>query len=464
MISEPGQTTSGSEPTLWALRSECVITPEGARTAAVLVRGSRIAAVVAPDAIPAGYRMLDAGRSVVLPGLVDIHVHINEPGRTDWEGFSTATRAAAAGGITTVVDMPLNSSPVTTTIDALQQKLAAAEGKLWVDCGFYGGVVPGNSRDIEPLIRHGVLGFKAFLCHSGIDEFPNVTEADLRAVIPTIAAAGLPLLVHAELVGPVDAGVEERFATNPQSYAAYLATRPPSWEEEAIRMMIRLCREYGCRVHIVHLAAATALPLIVEARSSKLPLTVETCPHYLCFAAEEIPDGNPRFKCAPPIREREHSERLWGALRAGLVDTVGSDHSPCPPALKHLANGGLREAWGGIASLQPSLSAVWSEMRRRGFTLKHLAERMARRPAALVGLGGRKGAIAPGYDADLVLFAPEAQFVVKPEQLYHRHPITPYEGRTLFGRVSQTFLRGRLIYDSGQIAEPPTGQPLLVPR
>ncbi len=422
---------------LWALVSRRVVTPAGLHAAAVVVSGETIVDVVAPEEIPGSCRVEDVGDRVVLPGLVDTHVHINEPGRTEWEGFATATRAAAAGGITTLVDMPLNSSPVTTTAEALALKVAAAEGQLRVDCGFYGGVVPGVRGELGPLIAAGVLGFKAFLCHSGIDEFPNATEADLRAVMPELARAGLPLLVHAELIGD-DVPPAPATASECRSYARYLASRPTAWEHDAIRLMIALCRETGCRVHVVHLASADALPMIAEARAAGLPLTVETGPHYLTFAAEEIPDGDTRFKCAPPIRERTHRERLWQGLRDGLIDTIGTDHSPAPPELKLLDTGDLSRAWGGIASLQLALPAVWTEASRRGFTLVDLSRWMSHHPAELVGLSGRKGEIAPGRDADLVVFDPEASDAVDPATLHHRHRATPYAGRVLTGRVEAT--------------------------
>jgi allantoinase len=435
-----------------------VVTPEGTRPAAVLVRGERIAAVVPLVEVPADVPVDDVGERVVLPGLVDIHVHVNEPGRTEWEGFATATRAAAAGGTTTLVDMPLNSSPVTTTAEALGQKRAAATGQVWVDCGFHGGVVPGNAAHLRPLRAAGVLAFKAFLCHSGIDEFPNTTEADLRAALPLLAQTGAPLLVHAELVSPLAREVEAAWAADPRRYAAYLATRPARWEQDAIRLMIDLCREYRCPVHIVHLSAALALPPIAAARAEGLPLTVETCPHYLSFAAEEVPDGDPRFKCAPPIRARENRERLWEALRAGLIDTIGSDHSPAPPELKHLATGDLRRAWGGIASLQLTLPAVWTGASARGFGLDELARWLSERPAGLVGLGRTKGRLAPGHDADLIVFDPEATWTVEPARLFHRHPVTPYAGRTLRGRVDRTVVRGRIVYDAGQLVDGPHGR------
>jgi allantoinase len=463
MASRPQENTGAPESPSWAIRAKSVVTPEGAREAAVLICGERIAAVVAVDQIPAGCPIEDVGDRVLLPGLVDAHVHINEPGRTEWEGFETATRAAAAGGITTLVDMPLNSSPVTTTPHALTRKLAAADEKLWVDCGFYGGVVPGNTDQIEPLSAAGVLGLKAFLCPSGIDEFPNATAADLRAAMRQLSAAGLPLLVHAELVSPLAAAIEARLSSEPRSYAAYLASRPCHWENQAITLLIALCREYHCRVHVVHLSSAEALPMLREARATGLPLTVETCPHYLHFASEEIPDGDPRFKCAPPIREGANRERLWEGLQSGLIDLIGSDHSPAPPELKHLATGDLQRAWGGIASLQLALSIVWTAGMPRGMTFVDLVDWMSHRPARLVGLDGRKGALAPGYDADLVVFDPRAAFRVLPEMLHHRHKVTPYEGQTLRGRVDMTFLRGQKIYEAGQFGDLPRGQTILRP-
>src|SRR5262249_38152866 len=321
----------------------------------------------------------DVGERLILPGLVDTHVHVNEPGRTEWEGFETATRAAAAGGITTLLDMPLNSSPVTTTPAALDAKRAAARGKLRVDCGFYGGAGQGNPAKMGRLRGAGVRGLKASLCPSGIDESPTATEADLRAALPTLAAAGVPLLVHAELPSPLPAEIETRLAAEPRSYAAYLASRPRKWEHRAIELLIALCREYRCRVHIVHLSSADALHwsgasacgVAGGAGAGGLPLTVKPCPHSLCFAAEDIPDGDPRFKCAPPIRERENRERLWGGLRDGLIDTIGSDHSPAPPELKRLETGDVARAWGGIASPQLPLPAVWSGAPLPPFSLPH---------------------------------------------------------------------------------------------
>jgi allantoinase len=455
----PRQSEKASLLGTWALRSKHVITPDGQGEAAVLVQGEKIVAVVAPDKIPADHPVEDVGDLVILPGLVDTHVHINEPGRTEWEGFETASKAAAAGGITTLVDMPLNSSPVSTTADAFALKLAAAQGKLWIDCGFYGGIVPGNNDQVQPLIAAGVLGFKAFLCHSGIDEFPAATRDDLLAALPQLAGARLPLLVHAELV---DSAVSPGVASNPKSYREYLASRPREWEHNAIRLVIDVCRASRSSMHIVHLSSADALPMIRAARAAGLPLTVETCPHYLFFSAEEIPDGDPRFKCAPPLREQENRENLWQGLRAGLIDTIGSDHSPAPPALKHLETGNLRAAWGGIASLQLTLSVMWTVAKSRaGITLSDVVNWMSRAPAKLVGLSGCKGALAAGCNADLVVFDPEAEFTVKPALLHHRHKVTPYEGRRLRGSVVKTYLRGRKIYDAGRFADGPSGRPLL---
>src|ERR1041384_262957 len=456
---------------LTALHSRRIVTPEGTIDGAVIIQDGIIEEIVARGSVPPGAVSEDAGNSVVMPGLVDTHVHINEPGRTDWEGFETGTRAAAAGGITTTVDMPLNSAPVTTTRAAFRQKLAAAAGKLYVDCGFYAGLVPGNPNEMEHLIAAGVLGVKAFLIHSGIDDFPNATEADLRAAMPAIARGNIPLLVHCELQEPASdsqSRAEDAHGNgkrnpwlDPRSYKEYLDSRPRRWEHDAIELMVRLCREYSCKVHVVHVSSADAIPILEKARSSGLPLSAETCPHYLYFAAEEIPDGDTRFKCAPPVRESENRERLWTGLKRGVLDFIVSDHSPSLPALKHLAEGDFQRAWGGIASLQLGLPIVWTEAASRGHTLNELAGWMCNRPADFVGLGGRKGKIAPGYQADLVVWNPEKEFTVAPSMLFHKHRLTPYEGKTLRGVVERTFLRGRKIYEQGFFYGAPDGRVIL---
>ena len=427
-----------------ALRSRRVITPEAERASAVLVRDGRIVALVEPDAIPLGTLVEDLGDAVLMPGLVDSHVHVNEPGRTEWEGFETATRAAAAGGVTTLVDMPLNSSPVTTTRDALERKRDAAAGRARVDCAFWGGLVPGNTAELARLLDAGACGAKAFLAHSGIDEFPAAGEDDLRAALPILADRGKPLLVHAELA--TDLGQP---GDDPRRYATYLASRPPSWEREAVALLLRLCRELRAPIHVVHLSAAAAARLVAEARREGLPLTAETCPHYLAVAAEEVPDGRTEFKCAPPVRERANRDALWDALLAGTIGLVVSDHSPCLPALKQLERGDFMAAWGGIASLQLALPVVWTEARRRGVGLGRLVSWMAEAPARLAGLAACKGRIAPGYDADLVAFDPDAKFEVERARIQHRHTLTPYEGRMLHGVVRKTWLRGRPVYSGG---------------
>ncbi|HXJ22368.1 MAG TPA: allantoinase AllB [Polyangia bacterium] len=460
-------------PGPWALRSRRVVRPDApVGPATVLIEGGRIRDVLAGDgvALPPDMPVVDAGDSVVSPGLVDSHVHVNEPGRTDWEGFTTATRAAAAGGVTTLVDMPLNCIPVTTRRAALEEKLRATAGQLWVDVGFWGGVVPGNAGELGGLAEAGALGCKAFLVHSGIDEFPNATEADLRAAMPKLRDAGLPLLAHAELdidqAGTLGGFLEPPATTplgraDPRRYAGYLRSRPAAWEDAAVALLIRLSRETGCAVHVVHLSSAASLPQIARAKDEGLPFTVETCPHYLCLEAEAIPDGATEFKCAPPIRERENREALWRGLAGGVIDLVVTDHSPCTPALKGRERGDFVAAWGGISSLQLGLPAIWTEARRRGHGLTDLATWMGARPAALAGLGRRKGRIAPGLDADLVIWNPEAEVSVDAQQLYFRHKLSPYLGQRLLGRVEKTLLRGQLVYDGDHHAGRPIGAPLL---
>ncbi len=425
-----------------------VVTGEGVRRAAVAIADGVIAAVHDYGAAPAAARRLDVEDAVVLPGGVDAHVHVNEPGRTEWEGFETATRAAAAGGITTIVDMPLNSIPVTTTAPALELKARAAAGHATVDYAFWGGVVPGNADQLAPLARAGVRGFKCFLVPSGIDEFPPVTEPDLRPAMVTLAELGLPLLVHAELPGPIQRATVSP-SSDPRGYASYVASRPAAAELQAVELMLRLCRETRCRVHIVHVSAAETLDRLRSAKRAALPVSAETCPHYLTFAAEEIVDGATAWKCAPPIRERSHRDRLWDGLADGTLDFVASDHSPAPPALKCLDTGDFVRAWGGVASLELALAATWTGARARGRDLRDLARWCAERPARLAGLA-RKGRIAPGYDADLIVLDPDARFTVEPERLRQRHPVTPYAGMSLAGLVRRTFVRGRCVYEEGE--------------
>ena len=436
----------------FAIMSRRVLTAEGIRPAVVLIENGKIADVT--NRAPAGTPIDDVRDDVVMPGLVDCHVHVNEPGRTEWEGFETATRAAAAGGITTIIDMPLNSNPVTTTLPALEIKLEAAEKKLWVDTAFWGGIVPGNAGSLESMIAAGVRGFKCFLIHSGIDDFPNVTEADLRLAMPILARWHVPLLVHAEL----ECGESSEWDNAARSYKHFLNSRPRRWENEAIKLMVALARDYGTAIHIVHLSSSDALPLIAEAKRSGLPVTTETCPHYLTFAAEEIADGDPRFKCAPPIRERENREKLWSAVQDGIIDFVVSDHSPCIPELKFLSEGDLKRAWGGISSLQFGLSAVWTEARRRGGSIQVLSEWMSQKTAAFANLENRKGRLAPGHDADIVVWNPEQKQTIEQSMIHHRHKVTPYDGRELLGVVKQTYVRGNKVFDEGTFATAPVGQ------
>lgn len=432
------------------VRGRRVVTPEGVRPASVHVVAGAIADVAGPDEVPAGAPVLDAGDLVVMPGLVDSHVHVNEPGRTEWEGFASATRAAAAGGITTIVDMPLNSIPATTTVAALEAKQAAAEGRLWVDVGFHGGVVPENLADLAPLCRAGVLGFKCFLVPSGVDEFGHVGEAELTPALEVLGDAGVPLLCHAELEGPIAAAAAATLGASPYRYLTYLRSRPPSAEDQAIGLLIELARRRpGAQVHVVHCASATALELLGAARQEGVAIGAETCPHYLHLRAEDVPDGATEFKCAPPIREGENREGLWRGVTSGVLDMVVSDHSPCTPELKRQGGGDFMAAWGGIASLQLTLPVVWSEMRRRGIALERLVDWMCQAPARLVGLDRRKGALRRGFDADLVVWDPDAELVVDGATLQHRSPLTPYHGERLFGAVRTTVLGGRVIYDAG---------------
>jgi allantoinase len=446
-----------------AFVSRRVATPDGIRPAAIVLLNERIAGIVPANQVPADAEVHDFGDAAILPGLVDSHLHINDPGRAEWEGFETATRAAAAGGYTTLVDMPLNCLPPTATVAAFAAKRQAAAGRCWVDWLAWGGVVSDNQAEIEALAAAGVPGFKCFLIHPGIDGFTMVTEAELRAALPHVARTGLPLLVHAELPGPIDEATR-RLQNNKNEdvdwrrYSTYLQSRPEEAELAAIRLLLVLCREYNFRLHIVHLSASSALAELRAARAEGLPVSVETCPHYLHFCAEEIPDGATLCKCAPPIRSRENRERLWQGLKDGVIDLVVTDHSPCPPAMKRLDDGSFKTAWGGIASLSLALPLMWTEASQRGFTLTDLTRWMAEAPARLAGCSARKGRIAEGFDADFVIFEPEAEFVVTEDRLYYRYPVSPYLGKRLRGVVKATYLRGQLVFSKGTFCEKAGGR------
>jgi allantoinase len=445
------------------IASNRVLTPQTIGPAAIHLRDGRIVAITERHEFPSDQAIIDVGDAVIMPGLVDAHVHVNEPGRTEWEGYTTATRAALAGGVTTLVDMPLNSIPPTTTLAGFRTKIEAARGQAWIDLAFWGGVIPGNTPELRPMLDAGVRGCKCFLIHSGVDEFPHVTEDDLRIAMPELAALGTVLLVHAELPGPIERAAASSAENDPHLYQTFLHSRPRAAENEAIALMIRLSRETGARIHIVHHSSSDAIPLLREAKASGVPITIETCPHYLTFAAEEVPDGATEFKCCPPVRERENREQLWTALGEGIIDMVVSDHSPCTPQLKRRETGDFMQAWGGIASLQFGLPVMWTNARARGFEIRQLSEWMSTRPARLAGLGDRKGALHPGYDADLVIWNPEAAFRVEPSIIQHKHKLTPYDGRTLHGVVESVYVRGQKAFEHGQYSTEPLGQ-LLLPR
>jgi allantoinase len=443
----------------FVIRGERVQTREALSRAAIHIKGGVIDAVTSYGDVPAGCEIVEAPEgSVAFPGLVDTHVHVNEPGRTEWEGFTTATRAAAAGGVTTLIDMPLNSIPATTTLGHLETKIESAKDKCWVDVGFWAGVVPGNAAELAGLFEAGVFGFKCFLVHSGVDEFPNVAEKDLRIALPELVRLGALLILHAELPAPIDRALGD-IATraDPTYYWTFLHSRPRGAEDEAVAMIARLSHEYGARLHVVHHSSSDSLELLRDARAAGVPVSVETCPHYLYFASEEIPRGSTEFKCCPPIRERENREKLWKALGDGVIDMIVSDHSPCPPEMKHRETGNFLKAWGGISSLQLRLPIAWTAARERGYSIERLSQWLCGGPAELVGLDGHKGAIAAGYDADLTIWSPDKQFQVKPAGIHHRHKLTPYIGRTLSGVVHSTYLRGERIYHNGDFGSEPSG-------
>jgi allantoinase len=395
----------------------------------------------------------ETGDDVLMPGVIDAHVHVNEPGRTEWEGFDTATMAAAAGGITTIVDMPLNASPVTTSVSAFEKKLEATKGKLHVNCGFYGGIVPGNANELNGLIEKGVLGIKAFLTHSGIDEFPNVDKQDLSEGLQLMANR-VPLLAHCELS---DDDHWQLLHSHPKSYQAYLASRPRKWENDAVKMMIELCEAYGSAVHVVHVSSADALTLIKDAKAKGLLLTAETCPHYIFFDAEDIPDGNTLYKAAPPIREKTNNDKLKAALGNGVLDLLGSDHSPAPPSIKELESGDLEKAWGGIAGLQFLLNASWTAL-KKSMSLEAFIPLLTEAPAKMLRIADRKGKIAVGYDADLVVWSPEESAVIINEDILYKHKISPYVSRPLFGKIKQTIVNGETVFQEDKIIQKNKGK------
>ena len=439
----------------FAIISHRVLTPKGERPAAILIQEEKIMDVVSISEISSDCPVEDMKNDVVMPGLVDTHVHINEPGRTDWEGFETATKAAAAGGITTLVDMPLNCIPVTTTVDALNEKIAATKNQLWVDCGFYGGLIPDNLQDIESLADAGVLGFKAFLSHSGIDEFPNINEKHLREALPIFANKGIPILVHAEL----ENGAIQ--SENHSTYKSFQDSRPKSWENNAVKLLIQLSKEFDARIHIVHLSSADILAEIAQTRNDGYPISVETCPHYLHFSSEHISDGDTRFKCAPPIWESDNKEKLWSGLENGLINFITSDHSPCTAELKNLEVGDFEKAWGGISSIQFTLPVIWTECKTRGYSMDQLINWMSKQPAKFIGKDQQKGQISPGFDADLVCWNPDEKYIIQKEAIHHKNKLTPYEGESLYGVVNATFLRGQKVYENGEFLGNPTGKIIL---
>jgi len=437
-----------------AYLSKRLITPTGERDGALLVEDSVILGVCNRDEVPAGVKTTEFSEAAILPGLVDTHVHINEPGRTEWEGFETATRAAAAGGYTTLVDMPLNCLPETTTVAALEEKRAAAAGQCMVDWAAWGGAVADNQEHLEPLAAAGVRGFKCFLIYPGCDGFTMIDLEQLERALPHIAKTGLPLLVHAELAGPIDAVAPSLKDKDWKRYSTYLASRPDAAELQAIEQMIRLCRQYKFKLHIVHLATCLALPMLKDAKAEGLPVTVETCPHYLHFRSDWIPDGATQFKCAPPIRSAANCNALWEGLRSGTIDMVVTDHSPCPPAMKKMDEGLFNQAWGGIASLSVALPVMWTDCERRGFSLVDLCKWMSTAPAKLAGLSERVGSLEVGRDANFVVFKDRGGFAVRPQDLYYRHQISPYMDERLLGAVKATYLRGECVFEDGTFAEP----------
>jgi len=445
--------------TIFAIKGKNILCPGGFKNGALLISDTKIVDFV--EHLPVNFQgeVIDAAEQIVMPGLIDCHVHINEPGRSHWEGFDTACKAAAAGGITSMIEMPLNASPVTISRKNFEIKLTAAANKLHVNCGFWGGVVPDNEHELNDLLESGVFGLKAFLTHSGIDEFPNTTAAHLRNALRILKKHNKPLLVHCELDEPhLDTKLLEE---TPNSYQAYLKSRPKSWENKAVQLMIDLCRETQAAVHLVHISSAEALPLIRAAKHEGLPITAETCPQYLCLFAEMIQDGATHFKCAPPIREKQNNEFLWEALKDGTLDFIVTDHSPAPPDMKETNSGNFAKAWGGIAGLQFLLPLVYTAAKERGFTIEQVAKLTSFNVAQFIGMSQTKGKLQSGYDADIVCWDPTKSFTVAQDLIHHRHKICPYEGMKLFGVVQQCWVAGELVFDDGNFLHLEQGKILL---
>lgn len=443
------------------VKAQRIVLPDSIVSGCLVVKNGKIVGIESGDgAIPrsSGAKVIDAGNLVVMPGVVDSHVHVNEPGRTEWEGFMTATQAAAAGGITTIVDMPLNSIPPTTTLEGFHTKLNCARDQCWIDVAFWGGVIPGNQAEIKPMVNAGIKGFKCFLVHSGVDEFPSVTENDVRLAMQQMQGTDAVFLFHAEVElaqGPIIP------KEDPSKYSTFLESRPEDMENQAIELVIELCREYRVPCHIVHLSSASALPMIRKARADGVPLTIETTHHYLSLTAEDVPEGATQYKCCPPVRDSKNQDSLWDALKSGDIDLVISDHSPCTVDLKRLEEGDFMAAWGGISGLQYGLSIFWSNARSRGFTLHDVVRVLCEEPAKLSRLNHRKGKITLGMDADLVLWDPDECFVVDQKNTRHKNKVTPYHNMTLRGVIHKTILRGNLIYERDRVCDKPTGQLLL---
>lgn len=439
-----------------AFYSKNIYTDDKFRSGYIVVNNGRIDSIRnTADGIPDS-EITDYSEFYIIPGFIDCHVHVNEPGRTEWEGFETATQSASFGGITTLVDMPLNCSPVTVNENALIQKLNALRDKIYVDCAYWGGVIPESIDELPDLLDAGVMGVKSFMIHSGLDEFPHVGVEHIKRAIPHLKKAGLPYLIHAEL----DSGEAEHVKIT-NRYQEFLDSRPHSFETNAIKHLIEISRDSGCRMHVVHLSSAEAIPMIAEARNSNVPLSVETCPHYLCLEAENIQDGETVFKCCPPIREHVNRLALWQALRDGHIDMIVSDHSPCTPDLKLIEEGDLDKAWGGISSLQFSVSLVLTEAKKHDFELPDVIRWMSENPARFLGLDHRKGFIKSGADADFVVFDPNEQYVIEPHMILHRNKQTPYEGFRVQGRTQATYLRGQQVYEKGKPFKSPVGKSIL---